>query len=424
MKVLVIGSGGREHALVWKLAQSPKVKKIYAAPGNGGIEELAETVDIKINDLERVVDFVQTNNIDLTIIGPEAPLVDGIVDVFSKKSLRIFGPTKEASQLEGSKVFAKMICSKYGIPTSPFKIFDNPQEAKDYIDKTDKLQVIKADGLAAGKGVIVSKDKEEAKDAVDLIMVDREFGEAGSKIVVEERLFGEEASILAFSDGENILPLASSQDHKQIYDGDKGPNTGGMGAYSPTPVITHNIYERIIKEIIEPTIYGMNEEGFAYKGVLYAGVMITDTGPKLLEFNVRFGDPETQAMLPRLKSDLVEVIEATIDGELNDIELKWDSRACVCVVIASGGYPGSYQKQKEISGLDKIKKQKDIIVFHAGTKKKDNTILTNGGRVLGVTGLGESIQEAIDNTYNAIKLISFDKMYYRKDIGQKAILSS
>ncbi len=421
VKILVVGSGGREHTLVWKIAQSPKVNKICAAPGNGGIEGLAEIVDIKVDDIEGLAAFVQNNAIDLTIVGPELPLVRGIVDVFTKKNLRIFGPTKEASRLEGSKVFTKEICRKYDIPTSNFEIFDNPKEAKDYIDKTDKSQVVKADGLAAGKGVIVTKDKEEAREAVESIMVDKKFGKAGERIVIEERLYGEEVSILVFSDGENILPLASSQDHKQIYDGDKGPNTGGMGAYSPAPVITDDIFKEIIDKIMKPAIYGMQKEGHPYKGVLYAGLMLTDEGPKLLEFNVRFGDPESQAIFPRLKGDLVEAIEATIDERLDEIKLEWDERPCVCVVMASGDYPGSYEKGKEIFGLEKTKDLKDIVIFHAGTRKEDNRILTNGGRVLGVTGLGNDIREAIDKTYNAISLISFDNMYYRKDIGQKAL---
>jgi len=421
VKILVVGSGGREHTLVWKLAQSPKVNKIYVAPGNGGIEGLAEIVDIKVDDIEGLAAFVQNNAIDLTIVGPELPLVRGIVDVFTKKNLRIFGPTKEASRLEGSKVFTKEICRKYDIPTSNFEIFDNPKEAKDYIDKTDKSQVIKADGLAAGKGVIVTKDKEEAREAVELIMVDKKFGKAGERIVIEERLYGGEVSILVFSDGENILPLASSQDHKQIYDGDKGPNTGGMGAYSPAPVITDDIFKEIIDKIMKPAIYGMQKEGYPYRGVLYAGLMLTDEGPKLLEFNVRFGDPESQAIFPRLKGDLVEAIEATIDGRLDKVKLEWDERPCVCVVMASGGYPGSYEKGKEIFGLEKTKDLKDIVIFHAGTRKEDNRILTNGGRVLGVTGLGNDIREAVDKTYSAINLISFDNMYYRKDIGKKAL---
>ena len=421
MKILVVGSGGREHALVWKLAQSPKISKIYAAPGNGGIEGLAEIVDIKVDDIEGLAVFAQNKAIGLTIVGPELPLVRGIVNIFTKKNLRIFGPTKKASQLEGSKVFAKKICRKYDIPTSNFEIFDNPKEAKDYIGKTDKPQVVKADGLAAGKGVIVTKDKEEAREAVELIMVDKKFGRAGERIVIEERLYGEEVSILVFSDGENILPLASSQDHKQIYDGDKGPNTGGMGAYSPAPVISNNVFDEIIDKIIKPTIYGMQKEGHPYKGVLYAGLMLTDEGPKLLEFNVRFGDPESQAIFPRLKGDLVEAIEAAIDGRLDEVKLEWDERPCVCVVMASGGYPGSYEKGKEIFGLGKTKHLRDIVIFHAGTGKEDNRILTNGGRVLGVTGLGNDIREAIDRTYNAINLISFDNMYYRKDIGGKAL---
>ncbi len=421
MKILVVGSGGREHALVWKLAQSPKVSKIYAAPGNGGIEDLAEVVNIKVSDLKGLADFAGNNGIDLTIVGPEAPLVEGIVDVFTEKNLRIFGPTREASQLEGSKVFAKKICRKYNIPTSNFEIFDDPKKAKSYIDGCDRPQVVKADGLAQGKGVIVAKDRFEAKKAIDTIMVNKKFGDAGNKVIVEERLFGEEASIIVLSDGKNILPLASSQDHKQIYDGDRGPNTGGMGAYSPASVITEEVYNEVINKIMQPAINALREKGRPYKGVLYAGIMVTDEGPKLLEFNVRFGDPETQAILPRLESDLVEAIEASIDGGLDEIRLKWNKRSCVCVVMASGGYPGNYEKGKEIFGLDKVKNLEDIIVFHAGTKKENGRYFTNGGRVLGVTGLGASIEDAKDYAYKAVELIFFDKVYYRHDIGDKAI---
>jgi phosphoribosylamine---glycine ligase len=421
VRILIVGGGGREHALCWKISKSRKIKKVFCAPGNGGIEEFAEIVDIEATDIKKLADFAQSKNIDLTIVGPEAPLVAGIVDLFEEKGLRIFGPKREAAVLEGSKVQTKLICRKYNIPSSDFEIFDNPKEAKEYLKRCNKPQVVKADGLAAGKGVIVAKNKEEAEKAVETIMIEKKFGEAGSKVIIEERLYGEEASIQILSDGENMLPLASSQDHKQVYDKDKGENTGGMGAYSPAPVITDEVHDEIMDKIMKPTIYAMKEEGRPYKGVLYAGLMITDEGPKLLEFNVRFGDPETQAVLPRLKSDLLQLVQASLEGRLDKINLKWDKRACVCVVMASGGYPGQYENGKKIEGLDKIKKIKDATVFHAGTKKVKNEYLTNGGRVLNVCALGQHLQEAIDRVYGAVEKISFDKAHYRRDIGQKAL---
>ncbi len=421
MKVLVVGSGGREHALVEKISQSRKLSKIYVAPGNGGIEDIAEVVNIKADEIEKLADFAAENEIDLTIVGPEAPLVKGVVDLFQERNLRIFGPNKKAASLEASKVFTKELCRKYNIPTAGYMVFDDPKKAKAYIDKCDKPQVVKADGLAAGKGVVVAADRCEAKKAVDLMMQDKAFGDAGKRITVEERLYGEEVSILVLCDGDNICPLATSQDHKQIYDEDRGPNTGGMGAYSPAPIIDDGLYDEIMRDIIRPTINALKEEGINYKGVLYAGLMMTDDGPRLLEYNVRFGDPETQAVLTRIESDFLEALEATVDGKLDEIEIKWDKRSCICVVIASGGYPGSYEKGKEITGLNKAAKQKDVIVYHAGTKKESNKFYTSGGRVLGVTALGDDIAQAIDKAYKAVELIFFDKMYYRKDIGRKAV---
>jgi phosphoribosylamine--glycine ligase len=421
MKVLVIGSGGREHALVKKISESKKVSKIYVAPGNGGIADLAELVAIKADDVEKLADFAQEKEIDLTIVGPEAPLVKGIVDLFKERDLKIFGPDKKAASLEASKVFTKELCKKYNIPTASYEVFSDAKKAKAYIDKCDKPQVIKADGLAAGKGVVVAADKIEAKEAVDLMLEDKAFGEAGQKITIEERLYGEEASILVLCDGKNIYSLATSQDHKQIYDEDRGPNTGGMGAYSPAPVINDSLYEKVIKEIIRPTIYALEQEGIIYKGVLYAGLMITEDGPQLLEYNVRFGDPETQAILTRIESDFLDILEATVNGRLDEIKIMWDKRSCICVVIASGGYPGSYEKDKEIAGLVQAAKQKDVFVYHAGTRKEGKKIYTTGGRVLGVTALGDDITQAIDKAYKAIEYISFDKMYYRKDIGHKAV---
>jgi phosphoribosylamine--glycine ligase len=422
MKILVIGSGGREHALVWKIAQSKLVDKIFCAPGNGGIASQAECVDIKAEDIPRLLDFTIKEKIDLTVVGPEAPSALGIVDEFEKSRLKIFGPNKKAAQLEASKVFAKEFMAKYKVPTANFKIFDNPKPAKEYIEKIGAPCVVKADGLAAGKGVIVAKTVDEAKAAVTSIMEARIFGDSGDKIIVEDCLEGEEASILAITDSDAAVPLASSQDHKRIFDNDKGPNTGGMGAYSPAPIVTEKLLQQIFAEVINPTISGLAKEGIIYKGVLYAGIMITRQGPQVLEFNVRFGDPETQAILPRLKTDLVEIMLATIENNLLKYNrLSWDNRACVCVVCASGGYPGDYEKGKEILGLDEAAKMKDAVVFHAGTKKQGDKILTSGGRVLGVTGLGNTIKEAIATVYKALEKIKFSGMHYRRDIGARAI---
>lgn len=421
MKVLVIGSGGREHALVKKISQSKKLSKLFVAPGNAGMQDLAEVINIKADEIEKLADFAKENEVDLTIVGPEAPLVKGIVDLFEERNLKIFGPNKKAASLEASKIFTKDLCKKYNIPTADYMVFDDSKKAKRYIDKCNKPQVIKADGLAAGKGVVVAADKEEAKAAIDLMMEEKAFGDAAKKVTIEERLYGEEASILVLCDGEHICPLATSQDHKQIYDEDRGPNTGGMGAYSPAPIIDDGLYEDIMRDIIRPTIYALKEEGINYKGVLYAGLMMTESGPQLLEYNVRFGDPETQAILTRIESDFLVALEAAVDGKLDEVEIKWDERSCICVVIASGGYPGNYEKGIEIKGLKKAGKQKNVIVYHAGTKKENEKIYTNGGRVLGVTALGEDITQAIDRAYKAIEYIHFDKMYYRKDIGHKAV---
>jgi len=426
MKILVIGSGGREHTLVWKIAQSKLADKVFCAPGNGGISKQAECIDIKADDIPALLEFSRKEKIDLTVVGPESPLAVGIVDEFSNYKLRIFGPNRKAAQLEASKVFAKQIMAKYNVPTADFKIFDNAEDAKKYIEKIGAPCVVKADGLAQGKGVVVAKTIDEAELAVSSMMQEKVFGDAGRKIIVEECLEGQEASILVFTDSKEVIPLASSQDHKRIFDNDKGPNTGGMGAYSPAAVVTSAIFKEILEKIIYRTIDGLMKEGIQYKGVLYAGIMLTKDGPKTLEFNVRFGDPETQAILPRLKSDLLEVMLAASEERLNKVSktgLSWDNRACVCVVLASGGYPGEYKKDKEIFGLDETDKIKDVVVFHAGTKKSDNKFYTNGGRVLGVTGLGNTIKGAIDTTYRAVEKINFEKMHYRKDIGQKALMS-
>lgn len=423
MRILVVGSGGREHALVWKIAQSKLLTKLFCAPGNGGISQLAECIDIKADDIPSLLEFVKKEKIDLTVVGPEAPLAAGIVDEFKNYNLSIFGPQKSASRLEASKIFAKELMAKYKVPTADFNIFENAKEAKKYIEEKNAPCVIKADGLAQGKGVIVAKTKQQAIDAVTLIMEKRAFGDAGNRVIIEDCLEGQEASILVITDLKEVIPLASSQDHKRIFDGDYGPNTGGMGAYSPAPVVTKELFKEILDKVIYRTIDGLAKEGIDYKGVLYAGIMLTKDGPKTLEFNVRFGDPETEAILPRLKSDLLEVMLATANGKLNKISksggLNWDRRACVCVVCASKGYPGEYEKGKEISGLDEAAKMKDIVVFHSGTKKQNGKIVTNGGRVLGVTGLGNTIKDAIDWTYNGVGNIHFEGMYYRKDIGRK-----
>ncbi len=422
MKVLVVGGGGREHTIVWKLAQSSKVQKIYCAPGNAGTSELAENIEIKAEDIPNLTDFAEGKKVDLTIVGPEAPLAEGIVDEFRKRNLRIFGPTKEAAELEASKVFAKRLMRKYEIPSGEGEIFNSSDKALRYVDKVGSPIVIKADGLAAGKGVTVCKTVEEAKEAINFTMVEKRFGDAGNRVIVEECLIGEEASYIAFTDGETVVPMVTSQDHKPVYDGDKGPNTGGMGAYSPAPVVTEEIDKQIVNEILVPTVKGMAKEGRKYKGGLYCGLMVTEDGPKVLEFNVRFGDPENQVILPRLKSDLVEIVDACIDENLSEINLDWSNEACVCVVVASGGYPGSYEKGKEIKGLDEISKMDGVVAFHAGTAKKNGKIVTNGGRVLGITALGSTIKGAIDRTYQAVGKIQFEGMHCRRDIGAKALV--
>ena len=421
MKILVVGGGGREHALVWKIVQSPKVSKVYCAPGNAGISEQATLVPIQANDLNGLLEFALKEKIDLTVVGPEDPLTRGIVDLFESKGLLIFGANKKAAEIEGSKAFAKEMMKKYRIPTGFYEIFDNRDEAVRYIRNQGAPIVVKADGLAAGKGVIVCKTVEEAIHSVDQIMVEKMFGNAGNRVVVEEYLVGEEASYIAFTDGKTILPLASSQDHKAILDGDQGPNTGGMGAYSPAPVVTDEVHEKIIEKILRPIIYGMGEEGRPYQGVLYAGLMIHEGHPKVLEFNARFGDPETQPALMRMKGDIVPILEACMQGTLSRHKIEWDNRASVCVVLASQGYPGDYEKGKIIEGLKEVSQMEKVFVFHAGTILKDGRVLTNGGRVLGVTGLGEDISRAIERTYQAVKKISWEGVYYRTDIGQKAL---
>lgn len=423
MKILVVGSGGREHALVWKIAQSKDTEQIFAAPGNAGIAKVAKCVDISSDNIDGLVKFAKDNYIDLTVVGPEAPLVAGIVDIFDKAGLRIFGPTALAARLEASKVFAKQVMIKSGVPTAACEIFGDSQQAKDYVRQKGVPVVVKADGLAQGKGVIVARTQQQALDAISSIMDEKVFGAAGNKVIIEDCLEGEEASILVFCDGKNFIPLPSSQDHKRAFDNDEGPNTGGMGAYSPAPIINNRLMKKILNEIIKPVVAEMEKIGCPYKGVLYTGIMITKNGPQALEFNVRFGDPETQAILPRLNTDLVRVMQAVIDTSIDKIKLSFRKESCVCVVVASGGYPGDYQKGKEIFGLDSLKDNDKIILFHAATKSEGNKILTNGGRVLGITALGKDIKAAIDNSYRAIEKIKFEGMHYRRDIGAKAVKS-
>ena len=421
MKVLVVGGGGREHALVWKISQSPRVEQVFCAPGNGGISRLAQCLDIAADNLEGLARFAKDTRIDLTVVGPEMPLCMGITDLFQKEGLKIFGPSKAAARLEGSKVFAKELMQKYGIPAAQYRVFTKHYEAVAYIKKQGAPIVVKADGLAAGKGVFVAATVEEAISALNAIMLRRVFGEAGDRVVIEERLEGEEASFIAFSDGEAVLPLASSQDHKPIYDNDQGPNTGGMGAYSPAPVVTPQVHERIMQEIMIPIIKALAAEGFPYCGVLYAGLMIKDGVPKALEFNCRLGDPETQPIFMRMKGDLIPVMEACIEQSLADREIGWDPRIAVCVVMASQGYPGSYEKGKLIHGLEKVEQKPEVYCFHAGTKDEGGRYLTAGGRVLGVTGLGKGIKQAREITYQAVSEITWEGVHYRKDIGQKAL---
>lgn len=424
MKVLVIGSGGREHALVWKLAQSPRVEKIYCAPGSDGIGRMAELVPLQVEDIEGLAHWAAKERIDLTVVGPEVPLTLGIVDRFEAAGLRIFGPSKAAAQMEGSKAFAKDLMQRYGIPTAEYRVFKDAEEAKTYIREQGAPLVVKADGLAAGKGVVVAQSTEEALAAVEQMMEAREFGEAGGRIVVEEFLTGPELSLLALTDGVTVLPMAPAHDHKAVFDGDQGPNTGGMGAFSPSTLADDELISRINAEVLEPVVAALAQEGIKYRGVLYAGLMLTPGGPKVLEFNARFGDPETQVILPRLENDLVEVMEAVIDGRLSEHKLTWTEEKALCVILASEGYPGSYPKGREISGLDHTGQiegsSSEAIVFHSGTRFSEGQWYTNGGRVLAVTALGKDFAEAQRLAYVAASRIKFAGQHYRKDIGDKA----
>jgi len=421
MKILVVGGGGREHALAWKLKQSPAVTKLYVAPGNAGIAELAECVDISVSDVRPLADFAERHAIDLTVVGPELPLTMGIVDEFGRRGLRIFGPGREAAALEGSKVFAKRFMKRHGIPTGFHQEFDRPEDARRYIREVGAPIVVKADGLAAGKGAIVCRTVEEALDALALIMEARAFGDAGNQIVVEEFLQGEEASFLAVTDGTTVLPLPSAQDHKAAFDDDRGPNTGGMGAYSPAPVVTEAVHRKVMERIMVPTVKGMAAEGHPYRGVLYAGLMIHNGEPRVLEFNARLGDPEAQPLLVRMASDLVTVLEAAIAGRLHEVEIAWRPEPAVCVVLAAGGYPGPYEKGKPITGLRAAARLKDVAVFHAGTALQQARVVTAGGRVLGVTALGNPLRTAIDRAYQAVRKIHWEGMHFRTDIGRKAL---
>ena len=419
MKVLVIGGGGREHAICWKLSKSPKVDELYCAPGNAGIAEVAKCVDIGVMDFEKMADFAKKEAFDLVVVGPDDPLAGGIVDVLEEKGLRVFGPRKNAAILEGSKAFSKDLMKKYGIPTAAYETFDTPEAALNYLETAPVPIVLKADGLALGKGVLICNTREEAKEGVKTLMLDKQFGHAGDRIVVEQFMTGREVSVLSFVDGKTIKIMTSAQDHKRAKDGDQGLNTGGMGTYAPAPVITEDLMKQVQTKILEPTIKAMKQEGYEYKGCLYAGLMITAEGPKVVEFNARFGDPETQVVLPLLESDLAEIMLACANGTLANCDIKWSKKAAVCVVMSAGGYPAKYEKGNEILGLDKAEKE-NVLVFHAGTAKKDGKIVTNGGRVLGVVALGDDIKTAVDKVYEDIKLIDFKDVYYRKDIAHRA----
>ena len=417
MNILVIGSGGREHALYWKLSESPQTEQIYAIPGNPGMGASAE---IALDDHAAILRFVKEHEIGLVVVGPEVPLMNGLVDELEAAGIRAFGPRANAAEIEGSKSFAKDLMKKYGIPTARYEVFTAAEPARAYIRQEGAPIVVKADGLAAGKGVIVAMTEQEALDAVDAIMEDHSFGDAGARVVIEEFMEGEEASLLAFTDGTMIRPMISAQDHKRAYDGDRGPNTGGMGTYAPAPVMTPEMTERAVEEILKPTIAAMAKEGRTYRGCLYLGLMVTADGPKVVEFNARFGDPETQVVLPLLDSDLVAIMCACADGTLADVPIRWKDGAAVCVVLASGGYPGHYDKGQEIHGLADAEAM-GALVFHAGTAMKDGKLVTNGGRVLGVVGRGADISSAVDAAYAAAAKISFKDAYYRKDIAHRAL---
>ena len=418
MKVLIVGSGGREHAIAWKVAQSPKAEEIYCAPGNAGIEEYAQCVDIGAMEFEKLADFASEKGIDLTIIGMDDPLVGGIVDVFEARGLRVFGPRKNAAILEGSKAFSKDLMKKYGIPTAAYENFDDPEKALAYLETAKFPIVLKADGLALGKGVLICNTPEEAREGVRSIMMDKKFGSAGNTMVIEEFMTGREVSVLSYVDGKTIKTMTSAQDHKRAQDGDQGLNTGGMGTFSPSPFYTEEVDEFCKKHIYQATVDAMAKEGREFKGIIFFGLMLTKDGPRVLEYNARFGDPEAQVVLPRMKNDILEVMEACVDGTLDQVDLQFEDNAAVCVVLASEGYPVAYEKGYVIRGLENFKGKDGYYVFHAGTKKTDKGIVTNGGRVLGVTAKGKDLKEARANAYEAVKLVEFDNKYYRHDIGK------
>lgn len=414
MKVLVVGSGGREHAICWALKKSPKVTELYCAPGNGGIGEIARCVDVKATDIPGMVAWAKENQIDFVMVAPDDPLAMGMVDALEAEGIRAFGPRKNAAIIEGSKAFSKELMKKYGIPTADYAVFTDKEQALDYVEKQGAPIVVKCDGLALGKGVVVAQTLDEAKEAVVNMMENKAFGEAGAKVVIEECMTGPEVTVLAFTDGKTIVPMPSSQDHKRAYDGDQGPNTGGMGAISPCPNYTPELSKVCMDTIFLPTVKALNAEGRTFQGVIYFGMMLTPKGPKVVEYNARFGDPECQAVLSLLETDLMDILEACVDGTLDQVNVKFKDAASCCLVLASGGYPVAYEKGKEITGLDQVK---DAVVFHAGTRKQDGKFLTNGGRVLGVTAVASTLREAVVKAYAAAGPVFFEKMHFRKDIG-------
>lgn len=418
MKILVVGGGGREHAIVWKLAQSPRVSKIYCAPGNGGIASLAECINIKATDLDGIVNWAKNNPVDLVVVAPDDPLAMGMVDKLQAEGIRAFGPDKKAAYIEASKVFSKDLMKKYNIPTAKYEVFEEPVKAKEHLKTCSFPIVVKAEGLALGKGVIIAQDLQSSFNAVDEIMVEKKFGESGSRVVIEEFMVGQEVSMVSFTDGETVVPMVSAQDHKRVFDNDQGPNTGGMGVFSPSRIYTKEAADYCMENIFIPTIRAMEKEGRKFKGILYFGLMITKDGPKVLEYNARFGDPETQAVLPRLKTDLVDIFDAIIDERLDKINIEWHQGGSACVVMASGGYPGSYQIGYEITGIREAENL-ECIVFSAGTKLNDGKLVTAGGRVLGVTAIGEDLEQAIKKAYEGVKKVNFEKAHYRRDIGRK-----
>lgn len=418
LKVLIVGSGGREHALAWKLAQSPRVSGLYCAPGNAGIAEYATCVPLAVDDLSGIVDWAKGEAIGLVVVGPELPLTLGLVDALTEAGIKAFGPTAKAAELEGSKVFSKDLMQKYGVPTAKYGVFTEAKEALDFARDLKGPWVVKADGLAAGKGVLICQDMQETEAAIIQVLVEKAFGDAGGKMIIEDFLEGEELSLMAFCDGKTVIPMVSAQDHKRVFTGDQGPNTGGMGAYSPAPLATPDLVEQVEQEVLVPVMQAMEREGRLFKGILYAGLMVTAEGIEVLEFNARFGDPETQVVLPRMENDLVDVMLAVVEGRLNEVQLKWKEEACTTVVMASGGYPGDYQKGISIKGLDQV--PEGVVVFHSGTAQAGEQIVTNGGRVLAVTALGQDLRAAVDAAYAGVKGISFQGAHYRTDIAKRA----